>query len=75
LTEDEIENYEHELAEVKEMEKELKKQDEPTPFGGPIFPPPVPVGDIVVGGHALVPPGKTIEKSAIVGECFEIRDR
>ncbi|EGP91523.1 glucosidase II beta subunit-like protein [Zymoseptoria tritici IPO323] len=67
LSDDEVEAYEHELAEVKDMEREIKEQDEADPLGGSVFPPPLPVGDIIVGGHALVPPGKKIEKSSIVG--------
>jgi protein OS-9 len=71
LTDAEIETYENELADVKAMERELKKQEDANPLGGPAVPAAganVAVGDIIVGGYALVPPGKKIEKSAIVGK-------
>ncbi|KAK3117924.1 Protein OS-9 [Teratosphaeriaceae sp. CCFEE 6253] len=73
LADDEVDDYEHNLKLLEEAEKETDLWEATadaaaalgasTGFDDNIRI----VGDIVVGGHALVPEGTKIEKSAIVG--------
>jgi protein OS-9 len=70
LREDEIEDYERDLEEVKEAEREtaMWKAEADAMGGDEGFQPSLlPVGDIFVGEHRLVPEGVKIEKSVIVG--------
>lgn len=76
LAEDEVEDYEADLQALQNAEKAAAKSwqeadlegaapaldaDDDLPATQAI------VGDILVGGHILVPPGKTLAKGAIVG--------
>ncbi|GAB7365158.1 hypothetical protein MBLNU230_g6245t1 [Neophaeotheca triangularis] len=78
LTPDQIPSYEHDLASLHEEEKAaaleqsrleaeaaeaLLTGEQPTA----LEPGPQIAGDIVIGGHNLVPPGKLVEKSALLG--------
>ncbi|KAI5369545.1 Putative mannose-6-phosphate receptor binding domain superfamily, MRH domain, protein OS-9 [Septoria linicola] len=74
LREEEVEDYERDLKAVKAAEQETKIWEATAEAaaalggGGAAFEAPVlPVGDIYVGEHRLVPEGVKIEKSAIVG--------
>lgn len=72
LRSDEIEDYEADLKASERILQETTKQWEAAEaaatLGGPAFAPvDLPVGDIYVGEHRLVPEGIKIEKSAIVG--------
>jgi len=72
---DDIETYERNLQAIKSLEQDLKKvaataAKEKAAAASPDGPPPPTiqiVGDIVVGGHSIVPEDVTLEKSAIVG--------
>lgn len=73
LREDEVEEYEADLKAIKAAEREANilaaTAEAAGALGGePVIDPfELPVGDIFVGEHRLVPEGKKIEKSAIVG--------
>ncbi|CAK4032236.1 Hypothetical predicted protein [Lecanosticta acicola] len=73
LREDEVEEYERDLSAVKAAEREANiweaTAEAAAALGaGPALEPlDLPVGDIYIGEHRLVPEGKKIEKSAIVG--------
>lgn len=71
---DDIETYERNLQAIKSLEQDLKvaaaAAKEKAAAASPHAPPPPTiqiVGDIVVGGHSIVPEDVTLEKSAIVG--------
>ena len=73
LREDEVEEYEADLKAIKAAEREANILGATAEAAGALGGEPVidpfelPVGDIFVGEHRLVPEGKKIEKSAIVG--------
>ena len=72
LAESEVDQYEKDLEAMKAAERDANmweaKAEAAAAMAGPAFPPSMQiVGDILVGGYTLVPPGKEIEKSAIVG--------
>lgn len=72
VKEDDIEDYKRELEELREAERLFREETAADILtGGAAFLPPPPVGDILVGAHRMVPEGKKIEKSAIVGEYFQ----
>jgi protein OS-9 len=69
LRDEEIEVYKHKIAEHQEQERLWKQEEAAAILDGSSFElPPLPVGDILVGMHQIVPHGKKIEKSAIVGK-------
>lgn len=72
LREDEVEDYERDLKALKAAEREAKvwkaTAEAAAALGGTGYEPlDLPVGDIFVGEHRLVPEGQKIEKSSIVG--------
>ena len=72
LEDHEVEGYERDLKAVKAEEQEAKiweaTAEAAAAMGGTTFETAVlPVGDIIVGQHRIVPEGVKIEKSAIVG--------
>lgn len=69
VVDDDIEDYKRELADIQEAERLFRQETTSTNLDGSSYGlPPAPVGDILVGMHRLVPEGKKIEKSAIVGK-------
>lgn len=71
---EEADDYEFELATIKEAERILDEQDAAAAQSDGSQSPRI-VGDIIVGMHRLVPEGKLIEKSEIVGKLANSRDR
>lgn len=72
LREDEVEDYERDLKALQAADREAKaweaNAEAAAALGGPGYEPlDLPVGDIFVGEHRLVPEGQKIEKSSIVG--------
>ncbi|KAK0356246.1 Protein OS-9 [Friedmanniomyces endolithicus] len=74
LEDDEVEDYEHDLKTLKRAEEQATIWDAHTEAAAALgassgdFQAPLQiVGDIIVGGHELVPEGTKIEKGAVVG--------
>lgn len=66
IEEEQIEDFKDNLIFVQEQERLRREADASAAHDGPL--PLVPVGDILIGGHNIVPPGLKIEKSVIVGK-------
>lgn len=72
LRDEEVEEYERDLKALRAAEREAKvwetNAEAAAALGGAGYEPlELPVGDIFVGEHRLVPEGKKLEKSSIVG--------
>lgn len=68
IEEEDVEDHKIELASWKEADRLLEQEAAAEKLSG--SKPPRIVGDIAVGMHRLVPEGKEIEKSAIVGKSY-----